>query len=252
MAVVSGPQITGLRDLALSIDMANVKSYAGSGTTITNPIVQTTTNELSNKGSFYDIFDTIVADYVIPNAPASALPTFSTANFGTATFDGTGNCLTFTTPTLGTTVTVELWARLGSAYSGNMMVGFDTYNIWTLNGGLGFTTSNNDLYGISSATVTSLGLVNNWKHYVFEMRTDVSYTNNKLYVNAAIQSLSQQVGSEAASNRRLNTNYGAIASWSNVQGYEMPMTFGLMRIYNRALTQTEITDNYNLFSGRYI
>lgn len=252
MAVFSGPRASGISDLAVSIDMANVKSYAGTGTTITNQVVQTTTNELSNKGSFYDIYDTIVADYVIPNAPATSLPTFSTTNFGTATFDGTGNSLTFTTPTLGTTVTVEVWARLGAAYSGNMMVGFDTYNIWALNGGLGFTTSNNDLYGISSANISTLGLVNNWKHYVFEMRTDVSYSNNKMYIDGVSQVISQQVGSEAASNRRLNTNYGAIASWSNVQGYEMPMTFGLMRIYNRALTQTEITNNFILHRGRYI
>jgi hypothetical protein len=251
MAVVAGPKINGLRDLALSIDMANVKSYAGSGTTINNQMAQTT-NELSVKASFYDVYDIIVADYVIPNDPATALPTFNTTNFGTATFDGIGNYLSFTTPNLSSVVSVEIWARLGAAYSDNMMIGFDSYCIRSISGGLGFTTLNNDLYGISQANVTSLGLVNAWKHYVFEMRTDVAYTNNKLYVDTVSQALTQQTGSELAANRRLNTNYGAVGAWPNTQGYEMPMTFGLIRIYNRALTQTEITDNYNLNRYRFI
>ena len=84
------------------------------------------------------------------------------------------------------------------------------------------------------------------------MRTDVAYTNNKLYVDTVSQALTQQTGSELTANRRLNTNYGAVGAWPNVQGYEMPMTFGLIRIYNRALTQTEITDNYNLNRYRFI
>lgn len=251
MAVVSGPKITGLRDLALSIDMGNVKSYPGSGTTINNQI-SPTNNELSNKASLYETYDLETADYVVPNPSIPALPTYtSNSASSTATFNGIANYLSFTTPSLSTTISVEIWARLGAGYSNNMMIGFDTYNIFCLNGGLGFTTSNNDLYGISSATVTSLGLVNNWKHYVFEMRTDVSYTNNKIYVNTVAQTLSQQTGTESTANRKLN-NYGAIAGWTNTPGYEMPMSFGLMRIYNRALTQTEITDNYNLFRGRYL
>jgi hypothetical protein len=252
MGVSSGPRINGLTDLAISIDMANAKSYVGSGTAINNQIARTT-SELTNKASFYDVYDLQVADYVIPNAPATALPSFTTTNLGTATFDGIGNYLSFAAPTLGTTVSVEIWAKLDSSYSGNMMVGFETYNIWCLNGGLGFNTSNSDLYGISSANVSTLGLVNTWKHYVFEMRTDVSYTNNKIYVDSVNQVLTQQAGSESSANRKFNTTgYGTIAAWTNAQGYEMPMTFGLFRIYNRALTQAEITSNYNANRSRFV
>jgi hypothetical protein len=132
-----------------------------------------------------------------------------------------------------------------------MLVGFETYNIWCFNGGLGFNTSNSDLYGISSATASSIPLVASWKHYVFEMKTAVSYTNNKMYIDAVSQTLSQQTGSELAANRKFGTN-GTIASWNNLSGYEMPMTFGLVRIYNRALTADEVTRNYYANRNRFV
>lgn len=251
MGVFSGPKINGVSSMSVSIDMANVKSYTGTGTTVTSQ-VSTSTNELTNKKSFYDVYDLTTTEFVIPTAPATALPSFSSTNNGTLVFDGVGNYLSFGVPSFGTTVTVEVWAKLGAAYSGNMMIGFETYNIWCFNGGLGFNTSNSDLYGISSATASSIPLVDSWRHYVFEMRTDVSYTNNKMYIDAVSQTLSQQAGSELAANRKFGTNYGTIASWNNVPGYEMPMTFGSVRLYNRALTAEEVTSNYYAGRNRFV
>jgi hypothetical protein len=84
------------------------------------------------------------------------------------------------------------------------------------------------------------------------MRTDVAYSNNKIYIDTVSQVVTQQTGTEAAANRKFNTNFGTIAAWTNAQGYEMPMTFGLARIYNRALTQAEITSNFNAIRSRFI
>jgi hypothetical protein len=250
MGVFSGPRNPAISNVAVSMDMASVKSYSGSGTAVVDPISRTT-NELSNRDSYYEIYDLTVGDYVIPYSSPTALPTFSANNSGTVTFDGTNNSLRFATPTLGSTITVEMWARLAAGFANNTMFAFETYTVSTLGGGLGFSTSYDDLYGANSTTVTSVGVANTWRHYIFEMRTDVSYSNNKIYVDSSlITPLSQVVGTEVTANRRFST-YGSISSWPNVDGSEMPMTFSNIKIYTRALTQAEITQNYNATRSRF-
>ena len=123
-------------------------------------------------------------------------PTFDSANGGSLSFDGSNDYADFFAPSLGTTTTVEMWVNLGASYTNKMFFGWLRYDVWCGSGNLGYNTANTDVYGISSATVSSLGLVNNWKHYVFEMRSDVSYTNNKIYVNGEEQSLSQVAATE--------------------------------------------------------
>lgn len=249
MSFFIGPELTK-SGLVASFDIANAKSYPGSGT-IVNDLWNRNANELTIQESFYKTYDPIVDDYILPYSSPTSFPTYSSSNYGTLTFDGTANALKFNTPSLGSTVTVEVWARLGANYSGNMFISFGSYNIWCGNGGLGYHTSNNDLYGISSANVSSLGLVNQWKQYVFEMRTDVSYTNNKIYINTQSQALSQQQGAESTSNRNFNNVLGRISSWSNVSGYEMPLTFSFIRIYNGALTTRQISDSFRLTRNRF-
>jgi hypothetical protein len=246
----AGPKNSGSSNFGLVIDIGNTKSYSGSGTTVTNPINQTNT-ELSVKDTFYKVYDLEVADYIIPNSPSTSLPSYSSSNGGIITFNGIGNYLDITVSNLNTTTTIEIWANIGSNYTNNTLFGFGSYTIWGGNGSFGFNTSNNDLYGISSGTVSSLGLVNNWKHYVFEMRSDVSYTNNKMYINTVEQTLSQQQGTENSSNRNFNNGSGRIASWQRFFGYEMPMSLAFLSIYNRSLTTEEIIINYNSSKGRF-
>jgi hypothetical protein len=99
--------------------------------------------------------------------------------------------------------------------------------------------------------VTNLGLLNQWKHYVFEMRSDVPYTNNKIYINSQNQSLSQLLGSEGSSNRNFNSGNGRISSWLADNNYYIPMDLAQFRVYNRALTSQEIVQNYNATKKRY-
>jgi hypothetical protein len=247
MGVFSGPKILGASNIVMSIDLANIKSYSGTGTSVVDPFSRNT-NELSNRDNYYKIYDLEVGDYVLPYSSPAALPTYSAGN---VVFDGTNNSLRFTSPSLGTTITVEIWARLGSSYSNNTMFAFESYGITTTNGYLGFSTSLNDLYGASVNDVTvTYPIANVWRHYIFEMRTDVSYSNNKIYIDGTQLSLTQQLGTEIAGNRRFST-YGSISSWINVDGSEMPMTLGSVKIYNRALTQTEILQNYSAGRGRF-
>ncbi len=169
---------------------------------------------------------------------------------GTLIFDGVNDYIDFYAPNLGTTATVEMWCKIGAGYSDKMFCGWLYYNVYCAGGRIGYNTGNSDVYGISQSTVASLGIVDQWAHYIFEFRSDVSYGNNKIYVNGVSQSLSQQLSTEYVGNRNFNSGNGRVASW-RAGGYEMPMDCAVFKVYNRSLSQTEITQNYNALKGRY-
>jgi hypothetical protein len=117
---------------------------------------------------------------------------------------------------------------------------------------MGFNTNNSDVYGISSSTVTNLGIANNWTHYIFEMRTDVSYTNKKIYINGNLQTLGTILGTEDAAKRTFNNGIGRISGYYfSPNSYAMSMDLGSFKIYNRALSQQEILQNFNATRFRY-
>lgn len=208
-------------DMVLSLDARFTPSYPKNGNT------------------WYDLNPSGSNNVTLSNGPS-----YNSEGFGNIVFDGTDDYANFFAPNLGTTTTVEMLCKIGSGYNGKMFFGFLYYDVWCGGGNLGFNTAGGDVYGISSNSVTSLGLVNNWKHYVFEMRSDVSYTNNKIYINGVSQSLSQQLGGENAGSRNFNSGNGRIAGWTADFNYPMPMNCGFFKIYNRALTQSEILINY--------
>jgi hypothetical protein len=217
--------------LALNVDAGFVGSY---------PTINTTWYDLSGNSS---------------NGTLTNGISFSSSGSGytggsTLLFDGIDDIVPFYAPNITTIATVEMWCKIGSDYSGKMFMGWAYYDVWCNGGAIGYNTGNGDVYGISQTTVNSLGIVNQWAHYIFEFRSDVPYTNNKIYINGVNQSLSQQYSSEASGNRGLNSGNGYIASWGG-GGYNMPMDCAVFRVYNRALTQAEVTQNYNALKGRY-
>ena len=177
--------------------------------------------------------------------------TYSSSEGGTFVFDGTDDYIDFVAPNLGGTATVEMWCKIGAGYSGKMFMGWLYYDIYCANGDIGYNTGAGDVYGISASTVNSLGIVNAWAHYVFEFRSDVPYTNNKIYINGVEQSVSQRLSSEAPGNRNFNGGNGRIAVWRGDLNYCMPMSCSVFRVYNRSLTAAEVNQNYQAQKGRY-
>ena len=223
MGIDVGP-IEATDMLALSFDVGNTRSYLGSGITV-NGLVSGIGFTLVNGVGF----GTTATRYFI--------------------FDGVDDNIPFNIPNVGTTISVEMWARIKS-FSNGMPFGFNLYDVWANAGRFGFNTAVSDIYGLTSTQVTNLGLLNQWKHYVFEMRSDVSYTNNKIYINAENQSLSQVAGSEASGNRNFNSGNGRINSWL-FSSFFLTMDLAQFQVYNRALTATEIFQNYHATKGRY-
>ena len=213
--------------LVTYFDVANTRSYIGSGTTV-NGLVSGIGFTLVNGVGF----DTTGTSYFI--------------------FDGTNDNIPFYVPNVGSILSIEMWAKLKN-FNLTMPFGFYEYDVFTFSGSLGFNTNNSDVYGISSSTVTNLGIANNWTHYIFEMRTDVSYTNNKIYINGNSQTLATILGTEDASKRTFNTGIGRISGYYfSPNSYAMSMDLGQFKIYNRALTAQEVLQNYNATKNRYL
>ena len=212
-------------DLLIYFDAANTRSYIGSGTTVNGLIGGIGVTLVNGVG-------------------------FGSTNTNYFILDGTNDNIPFSLPTYGSTLTIEMWARI-KLFGGGMIYGFNLYDVWTNNGAMGFNTASSDQYGLTSTQVTNLGLLNQWKHYIFEMRSDVSYTNNKIYINGVSQSLSQVSGTENSSNRTFNSGFGRISSWLADNNYYIAMDLAQFRIYNRALTTTEVVQNYNATKKRY-
>ena len=234
--------------LQLELDTANNSSYYGSGTI------------------WYDLTDNNDADIV-------GGPTFiddpSSDEKNRFDFDGSDDHVNFTAANIDgntETVTVEVLAKLTIDLDteddkGYMIFGWNKYDVWAgpITGigthyPLGYNTGGSNLYGLNGSRLENLGINNNFIHYIFEMRSDVSFTNNKIYINGNLQTGFEHIrtgSGENATNRNFNNGQGRIAGWKFNSNYRMPMEISLFRVYNKALTQEEVTARYNAVNGRF-
>lgn len=214
--------------LVLHLDAGNTASYSGSGTTW---------NDLSGNGSNVTLSNT----------------TFNSANGGSIVFNGTTSYADFTA-NIGNTnvVTVEMWVKTISlkAPTGAMYFGFGLYDAWTASGNIGYNTASGDQYGLLSSKVDYLGIEGSWRHLVFVMYAGAK-TNNKIYVNGESQTMSQIGGEFSSVNSNFNSGAGRISGWRNDASWKMNMNVANFKIYNRELTQQEITNNYNANNSRF-
>ncbi|BDB52198.1 hypothetical protein GENT11_05100 [Flavobacterium ammonificans] len=211
--------------LVLHLDAGNPLSYSGSGTTW---------NDLSGNGSHVTLTST----------------SFNSANGGSIVFNGTSSFANFNA-NIGSTnaVTVDMWVRTNSLANG-MYFGFNLYDAWVYDGAIGYNTSAGDLFGITRNRVIELGVEGAWKHLVFVMYAG-SKTNNKIYVNGINETLSQIQGTFNATNSNFNSGAGRISSWRFDLNWLMNLNVASFKIYNRELSQQEITNNFNASRQRF-
>ena len=224
MAFYRGPRIV-TNGLVLALDAANTKSYVSGSTTW---------NDLSGNNN---------------NGTLVNGPTFSSDNGGSIVFDGSNDYADIPVPLAisYSTVTIQGFIKWISFNSG-MFLGFTTYDVWTSGNTLGYNNGNSNVVGISAATVSSLGLLGNYKQYTFVMNSSGLLSTNKIYINGVSQSISAVVGADGnipglATNLRL-------ASWNN-NGFHGNVQYGNLKVYNRALSNQEILQNYNAQKSRF-
>jgi hypothetical protein len=216
--------------LVLDLDAAKRDSYPGTGTAW---------NDISgfrNNG-------------VLTNGP-----TFNSGNGGSIVFDGTndftnfGNILNLgiNSATLGawikTTANQNYATIIGKAFFGSKLGRYSLHA--RSNGALGLITQ-----GVGNIEVTTaINTINtgNWIHVVGIIDRIIG---NTLYVNG--QYNSQGLGNSSGQNWSTTDNFTIGYYNENISGYfngSIAMGF----LYNRALSATEVLQNYNATKGRYL
>ena len=229
-AVTSLSTMSVTSGLVIHLDANNPSSYPGSGTTWT---------DLSGNG------------YNCTLTGTTAFNTDAIAGGNIALTAGSGHVPFAVNLSSSNNITIELLVKTPLAYNDTMYFGFLNYDVYYGGNSLGFNTAQGDVMGIPISTVSSLGIINSWKHLVFNMRDNVSYSNNKIYVDAnSVGLLQQQVGAEGAGSRIFNNGNGHISGWRADAAYRMGMNIAVFKIYNRELTPKEIANNYFYYKNR--
>jgi len=174
---------------------------------------------------------------------------------------------------------------------GGMMFGWNTYDVWVKSEtdnpefpALGFNIGGSVLVGLTAQRVNDLGLYNDrlveervedvfpsqWAHYTFVMHKYNSTSgvsvkdqllNNKIYINGVSESIEEvRSGATYTSEKMIfgqagiSTGIGRIGGWRKddpTSEYNLPMEVALFRVYNKELTQEEITANFEEVRGRF-
>jgi len=245
MALAHSPRII-INNLFLCLDAANTKSYPGSGTTWTDLSTNKTNGTLINS------------------------PGFSNTNGGTITFDGTNDsCNTSlsgpTTFTTDSEFTMSCWAKF-SAYKA------DASSIGTLFGA--FNYQGYGLFWAGTPTSYVIGSYMRSTSTVSDIRSSAitpgnwfyavqtySKTSNlhRLYINGVLSNNTTSIS--GAFSAGLNGISIAIANGvpgindgtpgGGTPGTPLLGNVAQASIYNRALSATEVNQNFNALRGRF-
>jgi len=220
MAGSSGPDLVQ-NGLVLALDAADKNSYVGSGTSWSDLSGNANTGTLTNG------------------------PTFSGGNGGVIVFDGTNDYINIPNNSsfnVTDNISVEMWVRIETTQSNNL--GFlikyaNGYLFYVINGKFRFDSRNGDgTYYITIGTTNIQDGV--WK-YLVGQKSGLSY---KVYVNGVLEgsTTANSVGNIASNvDLKLGTDDGTYLNGR----------IGTFKIYNRALTATEVLQNYNATKTRF-
>jgi hypothetical protein len=222
MSTVSGGPNIVVDGLVLSLDAANTKSYPGTGTVW---------SDLSRDGN---------------NGTLTNGPTFNAGNGGNIVFDGVNDFISILGSTSITTATLLIWVYRDGAQPN--YAGIFYSRGFQANGMSFFSTTNNLSYAWNSSSSTFTFNSNlNVPNLQWSMcAVSISATNAILYVGSSSGLLS---ATNNVSNSSTIVNGLRIASdnfWSPFKGSVSNAMF-----YNRALSPTEILQNFNATKGRF-
>ena len=221
MALQHSPSIV-TSGLVLCVDAANPRSYPGSGTTWYDASGNGNTGTLSNG------------------------PVYTSGINGYFTFDGVDDLATFpstTSTNISTTITASVWVYY---ISGNGRIfqkdGPASTRCWEIGGYAG--TLRMEMWHSDGASTIGYGnplAVNGWTHLTLEFNgTDIlMYQNNVLITTVNFPG---DIRTDSATPLYLG------GYWS---GEYLNGRISNAQLYNRALSVTELTQNFNALRGRY-
>ena len=224
MGIFRGPNIV-TDGLVFALDPGSERCYPGTGTATYN-IINNATGSLANGASYVSI------------------------NGGAFDFDGTDDFISFPDDTNlnNQTLTMESWVQFDSTLfqdaflfeKGQVNTQYSTF--LTTGATLIFRTwslSTVDLY-LGMTTYTSAGL---WTHITCTYGAGAKY----IYVNGVLRAtLTGLTGTIPT-----NTTGLFLGAYGPGNGYFMDGKIAVSRVYNKALTQAEVSQNFNAQKSRF-
>lgn len=226
MSLIHSPSIN-MNGLVLYLDAANLKSYPGSGTVWT---------DLSTNGN---------------NGTLTNTPTYSSTNGGIISFDGISASIQIPSFNIsGSQISIFSWFKFSSLQTGERSI-IRKDNRWQL----GFSNPSTNTVRCLLATSGTTGWVSTndfiypfvndtWYYFGFVYDNGVT----KVYVNGTnVKTITAITGS-------LLTNTTAVSIGGNVTGgitTNLNGVIPLTSVYNTALSDLEVLQNYNAIRGRY-
>lgn len=218
--VVSGSTNVGYNintnGLLLYLDARNPNSYPGSGTT------------------WYDLS-------VGGNNVSTTLATYSSPSPSSFSITST-NYIEFTSSAITTsTCSIEIVFK-PTSYSGgayNQFIDFNYNIIFVDNGGTVFYWDYIGQQANMAGSPVGILSLNNWYYFVFEMYSGQPLNNNKMYLNGTQLAVG---GGNPLYQTDFNNGMGQL------EGI-LYQSCSIYKMYNRSLTQAEITNNYNYYKS---
>jgi hypothetical protein len=223
MAFNNGPKIV-TDGLVMCLDASDRNSYPGSGTT------------------WYDVAGN-------NNGTLTNGPTFNSTNGGSIVFDGADDYISDTItglPTGASARTVNIWVKITGTPSSNPYFGLCGYGAQSTANtfDLGYIDATGkvflDVYGAGGIQNTSSLSKNIW----YMITGIYTGTTLQLYINGILENSNTYV---------INTSNSAFKLGVITWGYPAPLIGNISnaQIYNKALSSTEVLQNYNATKSRF-
>ncbi len=164
-------------------------------------------------------------------------------------------------------VTIDFWARirpvvgsgirklLGIGNTGGYYIAYNNDSSY-----FGVGTNGTDIWGIKNPTFNSLGILGKWVHYSCVLANGVDNPgfpnlppeDQKTYVNGTLPTNERVTGIDYASQRSFNNDDSSkILIGGQFGGNYADADIAIIKVYNRELTQAEVTQNFNAHKGRF-
>lgn len=235
MSVFSGPEIVN-DGLVLNLDAANTRSYPGSGTAW---------NDLSGVGN---------------NATLADAPTFSNGSF---LFNGTTNLITIGASNsfnFGTSdFTIEVWCWINSTASPTRGDSLKTVTLFDC----GASTANVTSFAVGGSAATPGTSIEYYQttpavgvNLAYTITTNawhnVVWQRSSTALNGFVDSVKLTAGSISAGTA-MGGNYQAYIGQSKFSTFKNQFKgyISTVKLYNRALSSIEISQNFEASRGRY-
>ena len=214
--------------LVLHLDAGNSNSYPGSGTTWT---------DLSGNGN---------------NGTLTNGPTYDSSNGGSIVFDGNNDYVNLGDLDLPASFTLSIWFKGNTTqpqqFCGLLNKSGNGFGAWGLYGDanssyvrFGFINTSNSLREISNTNFNDIK-ANTWVNYV----GTYDFSNLRLYRNGVEIASAVETTNPVSTNDTASIGYRVALSANAYAGL-----VSNAKIYNKALTPSEVTQNFDALKGRY-